>query len=82
MFIKKWGVKPSAYARRAGLSRQHLLRLRRGEMEPTRRMMVALAEAASQMRSRAVCIVELFELSSSDELLHLDTDSQARGRLC
>jgi transcriptional regulator with XRE-family HTH domain len=66
-FIKQAGVKPSRLAERAGVSRQHLLRLRRGQMEPTRRMMVALADAASQMCRRTVYTVELFELSHGDE---------------
>jgi transcriptional regulator with XRE-family HTH domain len=67
VFLKQAGVKPSRLAARAGVSRQHLLRLRRGEMEPTRRMMVTLANAASQMCHRTVCTVELFELSIADE---------------
>jgi transcriptional regulator with XRE-family HTH domain len=67
-FLRDWGVKRSAFAKRAGISRQHLLRLRRGTMEPTRRMMVILAEAASAMRFRTVRVVELFELSHGDEL--------------
>jgi transcriptional regulator with XRE-family HTH domain len=67
-FLREWGVKPSAFAKRAGISRQHLLRLRRGTMEPTRRMMVILAEAASAMRFRTVRVVELFELSQADDL--------------
>jgi transcriptional regulator with XRE-family HTH domain len=67
LFIKQAGVKPSRLAERAGVSRQHLLRLRRGEMEPTRRMMVALANAVSQMCCRTVYTVELFELSPGDE---------------
>ena len=39
-------------AERSGVSRAHLLRLRRGEMDPTRRIMIALAEAASAMRAQ------------------------------
>jgi transcriptional regulator with XRE-family HTH domain len=67
LFIKQAGVKPSGLAERAGVSRQHLLRLRRGQMEPTRRMMVALANAASQICRRTAYTVELFELSPGDE---------------
>ena len=67
VFIKQAGVKQSRLAERAGVSSQHLLRLRRGEMEPTRRMMVALADAASQICRRTVYTVELFELSRGDE---------------
>jgi hypothetical protein len=32
-FLREWGVKPSAFAKRAGISRQHLLRLRRGTIK-------------------------------------------------
>ena len=62
---------PSALARRSGVSRAHLLRLRRGEMEPSRRLMVALTETASLMRERPVYMVELFELSRADEAIYL-----------
>jgi transcriptional regulator with XRE-family HTH domain len=66
-FITEWGVMPSAFAARSGVSRSHLLRLRRGTMEPTRRVMVALADAASAMQHKTVFVVELFELSRADE---------------
>jgi len=69
-YMQEWGVMPSALARRSGVSRAHLLRLRRGEMEPSRRVMVALTEAAHVMRDRTVYTVELFELSRADEAIY------------
>ena len=44
-FITKYKLRPSAIARVAGCSRQHLLRLRKGEMDPTRGMMAAILRA-------------------------------------
>lgn len=69
-YIKEWGVMPSAFAKRSGVSRAHLLRLRRGDMDPTRRIMIALADAASAMQHKTVYVVELFELSHSDEAMY------------
>jgi transcriptional regulator with XRE-family HTH domain len=68
--MTEWGVMPHAFAKRAGISRSHLLRLRKGEMEPSRRVMAALTEAASFMRGKSVYTVELFVLAHSDEALY------------
>jgi hypothetical protein len=70
MFIRLWGVSSAAYARRAGISYKHLLRLRRGEVDPGRRIMMTLADTASAMLSRPVYIVELFELTAADEAIY------------
>jgi|GEM_PF-1952121 len=69
-FIKEWGVKPGVFARKAGISRQHLLRLRNGTMDPSRGVMCKLALAASEMRGRRVFIDEMFELTESEWLAH------------
>jgi transcriptional regulator with XRE-family HTH domain len=45
-FLKSTGIRPAHLAHDAGVSRQHLLRLREGTAEPTRHMMVILATAA------------------------------------
>lgn len=60
----------TVFAKRAEISANHLMRLRRGETEPTRRMMVTLADTASSMLGRPVYIVELFELSPADEAIY------------
>jgi transcriptional regulator with XRE-family HTH domain len=71
VFVRGCGVRASVYARRAGISGSQLRRFRRGESEPTRRLMVALTETASAMLSRPVRMVELFELSRADEAVYL-----------
>ena len=68
-YLNDWGVKKNIFARRAGVSRQHLLRLRNGSAEPTRDVMVKLANAATEMRHERVFIVEMFELTESEELI-------------
>src|SRR5436305_5180184 len=69
-FIRESRLKRRALAARAGITRQYLLRLRKGTAEPTRPLMVALALAASEMLSRRVFVVEMFELSESEEVAY------------
>jgi transcriptional regulator with XRE-family HTH domain len=69
-FVRAWGVPYSTFAERAGISYTHLLRLRRGELDPGRKVMIALADTASAMLGRPVCIVELFELGPADEAIY------------
>jgi transcriptional regulator with XRE-family HTH domain len=69
-YIKRWGVKHIAFARKAGVSRQHLFQLRKGLAEPTRAVMCKLALAASAMRDERVFITEMFELTESEDLTH------------
>jgi len=69
-FIKEWGVKPGVFARKAGISRPHMQRLRNGLADPTRGVMCKLALAASEMRGRRVFIDEMFELTESEWLAH------------
>jgi transcriptional regulator with XRE-family HTH domain len=69
-FIKAWGVKPGVFAKRAGVSRQHMLRLRNGTMDPSRGVMCRMAVAASAMRNERVFITDMFELTESEELTH------------
>jgi transcriptional regulator with XRE-family HTH domain len=69
-YLREWGAMSSVIARRSGMSGSYLLRLRRGESEPSRRTMKALAETISMMRSRPVYVVELFELSRDDEAIY------------
>lgn len=61
-FIVRYRLKPAAVARAASCSRQHLGRLRRGEAEPTRDMMIRIAEACGNLRGRRVTIDDVFEL--------------------
>lgn len=69
-FITAWGVMPTVFVRRAGVSRQHLYQLRKGLAEPTRATMCRLALAASAMRNERVFVTDMFELTESEELTH------------
>src|SRR5256885_5792582 len=44
-FLKSHRIKPAHLARESGYSRQHLLRIRMGRMEPTRRCIAAIVSA-------------------------------------
>jgi hypothetical protein len=61
-FIRANGIRVVRLAQWAGISRQHLLRLRKGEMEPTRPVMLALARAAGDWLGRRVRVAELFDI--------------------
>lgn len=65
-FITKHKLKPSELARTAGYSRQHLLRLRKGTMEPTRRCMAAITKACRHMTGAKIKAADLFDLDAED----------------
>jgi predicted transcriptional regulator len=48
-FITSRGIKPAHIAKLSGYSRQHLLRLRQGKMEPTRKCIKAVRDACRQL---------------------------------
>lgn len=52
-FLQSHGIKPAHLAREAGYSRQHLLRIRTGRMEPTRRCIKAIVTHADTLRTNA-----------------------------
>ena len=66
-FIKSRGIKPAHLARESGYSRQHLLRIRTGRMEPTRRCIAAIAAACRRLSGESVRASQLFELDEEDE---------------
>ena len=66
-FIKSRGIKPAHLARESGYSRQHLLRIRTGRMEPTRRCIAAIAAACRRLSGEAVRASELFDLDEEDQ---------------
>jgi predicted transcriptional regulator len=66
-FIKSRGIKPAHLARESGYSRQHLLRIRTGRMEPTRRCIAAIAAACRRLSGETVRASELFELDQEDQ---------------
>lgn len=59
-FMQRNGVKPAELARAARISRQHLLRLRKGIAEPTLPVMVRIAKACAALAGRTVTAAELF----------------------
>jgi len=63
-FITANKIKPSRLARISGVSRQHLLRLRRGVMDPRRVTMVLLARGCSHLLGRWVSLDELFDIAN------------------
>ena len=64
-FIRLNGIRPLPLARESGYSRQHLLRLRMGQMEPTRPCIAALVTACQRLLGRAVRAADLFELGEA-----------------
>ena len=61
-FIRSRCIKPAHLAREAGYSRQHLFRLRKGQMDPTRRCIAAIIAAARRLSGEKVSASDLFEL--------------------
>lgn len=61
-FMKRYGIKPAHLARESGYSRQHLLRIRMGRMEPTRRCIAAIVSACRRLSRHQVHADELFDL--------------------
>lgn len=66
-FIKSRGIKPAHLARESGYSRQHLLRIRMGRMEPTRRCIAAITSACRRLSGESVRASQLFELDEEDQ---------------
>ncbi len=65
-FLKSRGIKPAHLARESGYSRQHLLRIRLGKMEPTRRCIAAIAAACRRLSGEQVRASDLFDLEGED----------------
>ena len=61
-YLKSRGIKPAHLARESGYSRQHLLRIRMGRMEPTRRCIAAIVAACRRLSRESVRPSDLFDL--------------------
>jgi predicted transcriptional regulator len=61
-FLQRNGIKPIHLARKAGISRQHLRRIRTGVADPTRPIIKDLTIAVRRLLQRPVRASELFEL--------------------
>ncbi|MDP9194669.1 MAG: helix-turn-helix transcriptional regulator [Acidobacteriota bacterium] len=64
-FMKARGIKPAKLARVAYISRQHLMRVRTGEGDPTRHVMVRLMMACTLILHRKIRMDELFDLTDA-----------------
>ena len=61
-FLINSKIRPAELARVAGISRQHLLRLRKGIAQPSLRVMVAIVRAAGAILGRAVSLSDMFDV--------------------
>ncbi len=61
-FLKTRGIRPAHLARESGYSRQHLLRIRVGRMEPTRKCIAAITTACRRLSGENVRASDLFDL--------------------
>jgi len=61
-FIKARKLKPLRIAFEADYSRQHLLRIRMGKMEPTRKCIKAITVAIRKLTPEPVTASDLFDL--------------------
>lgn len=64
LFLKSRGIKPAHLAKESGYSRQHLLRIRMGHMDPTRRCMAAIVAACRRLSREPVRAEQLFDLET------------------
>src|SRR5258707_15374091 len=68
-FIQSRGLKPAHLARESGYSRQHVLRVRMGRMEPTRRCIAAIVAAARRLSREPGKAAELVDLGYCGQAL-------------
>ena len=61
-FIRTRGLKPRHLAREAGISRQHLYRLRQGQGQPTSATIASLRGACARLLRKRVSVHDLFEI--------------------
>jgi len=66
-YLKSRGIKPAHLARESGYSRQHLLRIRMGRMEPTRRCIAAIVTACRRLSREQVRATDLFDLEGEEQ---------------
>lgn len=61
-FLRRQKIRPAHLAKASGYSRQHILRLRRGTMEPTRKCIKAIREACCRLTQKRIRVTTLFDL--------------------
>jgi predicted transcriptional regulator len=67
-FLVSRGIRPAHLARESGYSRQHLLRVRKGQMEPTRRCIKAIVAACRRLAREPIAASDLFDLGDQPRL--------------
>jgi len=60
-FLRSRGIKPAHLARESGYSRQHLLRIRMGRMEPTPHCAISIVQATRRLSREPVGLSHLFD---------------------
>jgi hypothetical protein len=65
-FLRSRGIRPAHVARESGYSRQHLLRIRLGRIEPTRRCIADIVSACCRLAREPVRASDLFDLTRAD----------------
>jgi tetratricopeptide (TPR) repeat protein len=76
LFLRRADLTPLALARATEYSRQHLLRVRVGETEPTLRFVVAVTQACAELTSTEVSPELLFE--RGDDLVRVKQQRSSR----
>jgi predicted transcriptional regulator len=66
IFLQSREIMPAHLARECGYSRQHIYRIRMGQMEPTRGCMVAIVAACRRLSRSNVTAADLFPLESEE----------------
>lgn len=61
-FIRTRGLKPRHIAQEAGISRQHLLRLRKGKAQPTSETIAGVRRACARLLRKRVSVHDLFDI--------------------
>ena len=61
-YLQSRGLKPIRLANQSGYSRQHLLRVRKGSMEPTRPCIAAITLACRVLAHEQVSASDLFDI--------------------
>jgi predicted transcriptional regulator len=63
-FLKANGIKPADLARESGYSRQHLLQVRLGKRDPTRKCIAAITQACRTLSEKNLNASQLFTLDT------------------
>lgn len=60
--MRALNLKPGKVAKEAGISRQHLLRIRKGQMDTTVMMAMRIRDACGRLAGRPIGIAEVFDV--------------------